>query len=186
MGIKRFIRAFRAGQAKTFSERLKGCNAKLVKEVSYNITFCGREIDVLKKYKLPPDFDLTNEAKEIILRHTAGSGVEIGLINTLNKELKGGDPPYARQPITWNPPLMGGVQAGNTPISFNIPAGNTVKGIRLYDKNGEIVTEDLVVPVYFVAGGIYHIVSLSFYAGRAPENRFEPDDSDYWEKNFDL
>ncbi|WP_053207945.1 hypothetical protein [Jiangella muralis] len=53
----------------------------------------------------------------------------IGLVNGAGVELTGGDPAYARQPVTWTDAALA---RPTTDLPFDIPPGSTVAGWRGY------------------------------------------------------
>ena len=55
----------------------------------------------------------------------------IGLVDNTGVELSGGDPAYARQPVTWTSPVDGLIRPTSN-LLFDIPAGDNVAGWRGY------------------------------------------------------
>lgn len=55
----------------------------------------------------------------------------IGLVDETGTEISGGDPAYARQPVTWTAASDGTIRP-TADLTFDVPAGATVAGWRAY------------------------------------------------------
>jgi hypothetical protein len=78
----------------------------------------------------------TTYASDDYLDFVVGEGVtkvtHIALIDDGDTELTGGDPAYARQPVTWVNDGAG-LERPDADLTFNIPVGVDVKGWRGWD-----------------------------------------------------
>lgn len=63
--------------------------------------------------------------RNAIATHGASLVTHIGLLDETGTELTGGDPAYARQPVTWTT-AADGVIRPDSDLVFNVPAGTTV------------------------------------------------------------
>jgi len=70
--------------------------------------------------------------KNAMLNHLAGLGLYMALYTDVGgtTEVSGGSPAYARKLITWGS-ASGGVLATSAEITFDVPAGTTVRAIGI-------------------------------------------------------
>jgi len=66
-----------------------------------------------------------------IADHGASLISHIALVDETGTEISGGDPAYARQPITWTSAADGSISP-SADLVFNVPGGTTVGGWRGY------------------------------------------------------
>ena len=86
----------------------------------------------------------------------------IGLVDETGTEITGGDPAYARQPVTWTAAADGLIRP-TADLTFNIPAGVTVGAWRGYsaltdgiDYDGANLTNEA-----FASQGEYTLLAAS-------------------------
>jgi hypothetical protein len=80
--------------------------------------------------------DFTEAAKNLMLNALGGtnpptSASHVALFDETDTEISGGDPAYARQSVTWAA-ASGGEKANSAQVSFNVPAGTTVRSWGAY------------------------------------------------------
>ena len=86
--------------------------------------------------------------RNAIATHGGTLITHIALVDETGTEITGGDPDYARQPVTWTSASDGTIRP-NADLEFNIPADTTVGGWRGFsaltdgtDYGGEDLTNE--------------------------------------------
>lgn len=76
-------------------------------------------------------------------------------------EITGGTPPYARQPVTWNPPAGGDLDNLANPL-FDVPAGADVDHFGLWSAatGGTFYGGDTCSPEHFTNQGTYSLTDI--------------------------
>jgi len=74
---------------------------------------------------------MTEAYRNAIADYGASLITYIGLVDETGTELSGGDPAYARQPVTWTA-ASDGIIRPSADLTFDVPAGTTVGGWRGY------------------------------------------------------
>jgi len=94
----------------------------------------------------------------------------IGLVDDQGKELTGGSPAYARQPVQWKAPIDG-MNRPAADLLFNIGPGSVVAGWRGFSASASGTNyggEDLLVEPFVGQGEYKLLASKTGIAHRAP------------------
>lgn len=102
---------------------------------------------------------MTNDAKNTMLDYLATVATTAALYSGASTEVTGGD--YARQTITWGSASGGSLSDTSIP-AFDIPAGETVAIVKLFNTAGTVEYASFdVTDETFTNAGTYTITDLT-------------------------
>lgn len=106
---------------------------------------------------------LTTEGKNLALNALGSAGIKMALYNSSDVELTGGSPAYARKPITWGTASGGAITMNGTDPVFDVPAGASVKYIKVLDNAGTTVLDiyTLATAETFATQGTYTVTDAT-------------------------
>ena len=106
---------------------------------------------------------MTIEGKALCLNAFAAQATKMGLFDSSDVELSGGSPAYARKTITWGTAAAGAITMNGTDPVFDVPAGGSVKYIKIYNTAGSTLldTYTLATPETFAGQGTYTVTDAT-------------------------